>query len=382
VEVWQHRPQNGVIESLEWLTDVIRCKSAEYRLCLRQAPRQTFSLQHQMDEAEYGLAREKARKVGGDPLFVPDWPRLTVIPAIAAGTTAIPVDAAHASAVQVDSSVLLWESFTKFEVCIVTEIGDGTIGIEATTQAYTYVVAVPLRVGTFAQPFANTRYAAKYTTEHALFVVTATEDMNDLTAVAYPTYLDKPLVTSKREMINAVEDTTERVCELFDSKISGLVNYPLHTTPRTAMNISLTAQTAQERIDLRTFLATLCGRWKSFYLPSGNADFTLTKDITAGDGFIQVAAVDFVNTYGLGTDIALLSMTGAVVAIRVTSVTTEVAGSERLRFAGAFSGGMPMTTVDKVSKLILSRLDADRIELQYIPGLALTVSVLTQEVPA
>jgi len=382
MEVWQHRPQNGVIESLEWLTDVIRCVSAEYRLSLRPIPRQTFSLQHQMGEMEYGLAREKARKVGGDPLFVPDWPRLTVIPPIDAGTTALPVDASHASSVKVDSSVLVWESFTKFEVCVVTSIGEGTIGIEATTQAYTYAVVVPLRVGTFAQPFVNTRHPARYTTEHALFVITDTEDMTDGAAVAYPTYLGDPLVTSKREMINTTEDTTARESAVFDSKIGGLVNYLLHTSSRTAMNIALTAQTVQEHINLRTFLASLRGRWKSFWLPSGNADFTLTKDIVAGDDFIQVAAVDFVNTYGLGTDVAVLLKSGTAFALRITSVTTEVAGSERLHYAGAFSGGMPMANAFKVSKLIHSRLDSDRIELQYIPGLALTVSVPTQEVPA
>ena len=334
-----------------------------------------------MSEAVYGLARQKARLVGGDPLFVPDWPHHVDIPAISISTVSLPVDALHISALKVDASVLIWESNTKYEVCTITGIGEGTISISATTQGYTYPTVVPLREGTFYQAFTSTRRAGHDVEAKAIFIITETEDMTDADAVAYPTYLSNPVVVTPRELIHSAEDVIDRESERFDGKITGIVNYPLYSEATTAMSVALTAQTLQDEINLRTFLVAMRGRWKSFWLPSGNADFTLTKDIEGGDDYIQIAEVDFEDTYGLGTDVVVLTLAGGIIAIRVTSVTTEVEGSERLHFAGAISGSTPMSAVDKMCKLTLSRFDADRIELQYLPGLALTAVVPTQEIP-
>jgi hypothetical protein len=380
MELWSHNPQNGVIESLEWLTDVIRCKSAEYRLCLRQYPRQTLSFDHQMSEREYGLAREKARKVGGDPLLVPDWSQMQSMPPMSAGTVSIPVDSSHASAYKSGGSLMLWEAFDYCEVCVIQAVNSGTLTITATTKAYTVAEAVPLRTCTFAQPFECDRPAAHYALPKALFLATATESMVDASAVAYADYRGYPLVTSPREKIGSVSDNTSRDIERFDSRLGGIVNYPLHATARTAMQLSITAQTLQERINLRTFLATTRGRWKAFWLPSWNVDFELTQDIAAGDSHIQIAGIGFVANYGIGTDIAVITNAGVCVPMRITNVVVDGA-NERLYSTSAFSGSLARSAVDRVCKLTLSRFDVDRLELQYLPGLAMTAVVPTQEVP-
>jgi hypothetical protein len=333
-----------------------------------------------MSEREYGLAREKARIVGCDPLLVPDWAQMQVMPPMDAGTTSLPVDNTHAPAFQEGRSLLLWESYDYCEVCAISSIGEGTVAISATTQSYTDAVAIPLRTCTFAQAFEGERIAAHYNTARAHFLATATENMIDSTAVAYPTYLGDSLVTSPRETIRSAADGVSREHERFDSKLGGLANYALHTQSRIAMSLAITAQTAQERINLRTFLATVCGRWLAFWLPSWNADFVLTKDIVAGDSYIQIAAVDFANTYGIGTDVTLITTAGYFTPMRITSVVVD-GNNERLYSAGAFSGGLAMANVDRVCKLTRSRFDADRIELQYLPGLAMTAVVPTQEVP-
>jgi len=383
MEVWQYPPQNNVIESLEWLTDIIHCRNGEFRACTRRFPRQEFSFQHQFDEGTYGLAREKRRIVGGSQLYVPDWPRMATIPAVNAGTVTLPVDTAHASSFKVGGAVLVIESTTLYEVHTVSDIGDGTITVSALTHSYSRPLVVPLRVGTFVQPLAGTRYASHYVTAHALFKITATEDMIDATATVLPTYLNWPVILSARELINSSEDSVDRVVETLDSATGGLANYSLYSYAQTSMSVALTAQTSQQAIDLRSLLATLCGRWKAFWLPSNNADFTLTKDIADGEDFVQVAAVGFAASYGLGTDIGILTKVGGIIGLRITSVTTEIPGNERLHFtSGAFAGNLAISLVDKVCTLTPSRLDADRIELQYKPGLVLTVVVPTQEVLA
>lgn len=383
MEVWTHRPQGHVVESLEWLTDIIACKAGEKRASLRPLPRMTLTFDHQFSAREYGLAREKARLVGGDPLYVPEWQHLTDIPGISAGTVSIPVNAAHIPAYKVGGSLLLWEDYDHFEVCSISAIGSGTISISATVNNYDYLTVAPLREGTFAQPFTGKRPPAHYNTAQAVFVVTATEDMFDASATPYLAYKGKALVTSSREGINDLEDTMARELDVLDSKTGPLINYPKRSDATLGMSVAITAQTAAELLNLRSFLATLRGRWKSFWLPSWNHDLEITANIVAGNNYVQVSAIDFANTYGIGSHLVVVTKTGGFIAWQVASVSTEVAGSERLHFTGGvFSGGLDMALVDRVCLLTLSRLDADRIELQYLPGLAVTVAVPTVEVPA
>jgi hypothetical protein len=381
MEVWQYRPQGPVVESLEWLTDVIGCKRVEYRLCLRKWPRQTFACAYQMDEQTYGRARQKAAKVGGDELYVPDWPRLAEMPlSVPAGTVSLLVDTAHAPSYHVGGSLLLMESAGRFEVCTIAAKGTGVITVAApVTQSYTRPTVVPLRVGTFAQPFEGKRPPAHYNTISAVFNVVVTEDMTDASAEAYPAYLGYPVVDNPRETIKDVSDKVEREVDTFDSKTGPIANYALKSAPTTAMSLSITTTDLQDMINVRSFLASVRGRWKAFWLPSWNADFTLTKDISPGDSFIQIEAIGFAATYAVGTDVALITASGFALAIRVTSVTTS-AGNELLHFAGAFGSGLSKDIVYKACKLTLSRLDADRVEIQYMPGLAAKVVVPTQEV--
>lgn len=380
MEVWQYPPRNGVIESLQWVTDVIRCKTAEWRFSLQEVPRQTLLLKHQLSEQEYGLACQKRRLVGGDPLFVPYWPAMTQIPTISAGTVSLPVDATHVPAYKVGGSLLLWTSNTQFEVCTISQIGVGTVTISPTTSAHTRPDVVPLRVGTFAQALAGNRPTAHYDEAQALFLVTATEDLIDASAVLYAEYANYPLITAQREDIRAIEDTIDREVEQLDSKIGPVANYAVRSYATAEMSISITAQTAQEYINLRTLLASLRGRWKAFWLPSWNHDLVLTKSIVAGDDFIEVDAVGFASTYGVGTHVAVITLTGGFLPLQVTSVTVA-SGKERLHFGDTFRSNIAASAVDRVCKLTLSRLDADRVELQYMPGLATKVVIPTQEVP-
>ena len=384
MEVWTHRPQGNVIESLEWLTDIIACRSAEQRFRMRLLPRQMFTFAHQMDTQEYGRALQKARNVGGDPLYVPDWLCLVEKGAINVGTVSLALDTSHMPAYKAGGHVLLWEAFDHFEVCSISAIADGALTISATTKSYTRPTVVPLRVGTFAQPFSGSRPPARYNTAQVVFVVTATEDMVDAAATLYQTYAGYPLVTSSREEIHSAEDTAAREVSTLDSSVGGLVNYPVRSFPATSMSVAITAQTPAELINLRSFFASLCGMWKAFWLPSQNIDFVLTKDVEAGDTFIQIEAVDYATNYRYYSHVAIVTVMGYAIPLQVTRVSTEVSGSERLHCASAvlYGGGvLGRESVDRVCLLTLSRLAADRIEFQSLPGLAAAVVAPTVEVP-
>ena len=296
--VWPFIPQKNVVESIEWLTDILKCKKVEYRLCLRAIPRVIYSCKYQLDDGDYGVARELARSVGGDPVFVPDWPTATQIPTISPSTVSLPVDVTHAPAYRVCGSALIWTGNSTHEVVTVTALGTGTISISATVNGYATPWVIPLRLGTFSQEFSGDRGPQTYSTCAAVFTCIDTEDLSGASGgLSYPTYLADdqsvaiPVVTDPVYIINNVQEKNTREVETLDSQTGPLVKYALFSTPNQSAVLAWFVADAPSLWALRVWLHTRRGRWKQFWTSSWNADVTVTKDITAGDGSIQIAAI-------------------------------------------------------------------------------------------
>jgi hypothetical protein len=374
----------NVVESLEWLTSIIKCKRAEYPQCLCQMPRTSYAFKYQLEDIDYAAARELARVVGGDPVYVPDWPNATQIPTIGAATVTLPVTTTHAPAYRQGGFALVWGSNASYEVVSVTSVvngGLGTISISATVAGYTLPWVAPLRVGTFSQDFTGDRGPHTYSQASAAFLCVDTEDLLSMGSDLYPSYLGYPLVTDPIEVINSISEHNVREVEELDSRTGPIYKYPIYATPNQSAVLAWTAQNAADLWELRVWLHTLRGRWKRFWTSSWNGDVVLTKDIAPGDNSLQVAAMGFATEYPLPMDLAVMNeATGVFVPLRIVSVATSGA-NELLYWSGSWSGSTwPMAAL-KVSKLTLSRLDSDRIEIQHLPGRQATIVAATKEVP-
>jgi hypothetical protein len=147
--------------------------------------------------------------------------------------------------------------------------------------------------------------------------------------------------------------------------------------------LAWTAQNAIQLWALRVWLHTRKGRWKQFWTSSWNADVTITKNIAAGDGSIQIAAIGFASKYPANTDLVVVNASnGGAIQLRVVSVTAGPPGHEVLNWDGGVWSGSTWNMEDlTTSKLTLSRLGADRIEIQHLPGRQATIVAATKEVP-
>jgi hypothetical protein len=383
VAIWPYMPQRGAVEALEWMTDVIRCKSAEYRQCLRAAPRRELAYTYQMTPEQFGRAKELARKTGGSAIYLPVWTEHAHVGAISAHTVNLAIDGSHASYTS-GGSLIVWESDTHCEVVTIGTVGTGTISLNPwVVDDYTDAYVMPAIEVTFAQEFEADRDEATARVEtQARFVATETTDLSG-SAPAYTTYLNYPIALTPPELIaGSVREQFEREVETLDSG-SGLAwRSPLYDDPIRRSMASWYAEGQEAVWDLRVWLHSLKGRWKAFWLPSWNADVAVTKELSAGDSFIEVAAVGFAAAYTLPVDMAVMTTAGTAICLRVASVTTDGApGTERLQFAGALSGSLALANIAQTCQLSLCRFDADRIEIQHRTGRSATVAAPTVEVP-
>lgn len=382
--VWPFKPSTATV-AYEWLTDIVRCKTAEYRASIRPVPRMSYIYQHIMDADAYSTAGELARTIGGDPVYVPEWPWYAQTASLTTSEVTIPVDATNVPGYKAGGYLLVWESNVKYEVCRIQTIGDDTITIYSPglTRSYTTPRVMPIRLGTFAQEFGSDRKAADYTECEAVFDVTETEDLNVTygDGTAYMEYLGVPVVSEPAELLNGVRDGFERATELLDSRTGPLNRHALYSTPNRSAVISWYLERSALWQQL-LWVHARKGRWKSFWVSSWNADVVVTRDIWSGDTTIEIAAMSFSSFYPNPTDLAISTTDGVGWIVRVTGATAGDPGKELLTLSAPFVGIAEVATISKTSRLTLSRFDSDRVEVAYRAGGAATIVIPTQEVPA
>ena len=378
---WPFYPQMDVVETLEFETDVHKCRRAEYRRSLRPLPRIFYAYSYKLDAADYAAARELRRTIGGDDLYVPDWPNATQIPTIGVATVSLPVDVTRAPAYRVNGKALIWGSNTSYEVVAVTVLGTGTITISATAVGYTKPWVVPLRTGTFVQELTGDRGPHEWSGASATFRCIDTENLSAASGgPSYPTYLGDPLVIDPVEIINGAGESNKREVSENDS-VTGLVyQYPIYATPNQSAVLAWTAQSAAEVWALRVWLHQCRGRWKQFWTASWNADAQPTFGLTPGDTSIQIIDVGFSSKFTLPIDMAIVDPSGQAQAVKIVSTSTGTGGHEYLDLSMPFSG-TAVPVIDKLCKLTLSRLGSDRIDIQHLPGRQATIVAATTEVP-
>lgn len=393
METWAYPPQKQFSESLEWLTDVQRCRTAEYRQSIRHRPRQEFQFPHRLTAAQFGKAKVLARDLGSDSLLVPLWSWFTEPGALAAGATLVPKNTSDSFLLlEVGSSVMIWEGASKWEVHVVelnsTNPAFPYITLEdAITQDFTRPILVPLREGQFAQEFEATRSTSEWVECSARFRIISGDDHYSDYATrgglySSESYLSHPVVTDRSLATSGIREQFERQYEELDSLIGGAYRYPTLSRSEQTGQITWSAQTRAGARDLVYWLHSRKGRWKSFWIPSWNKDLTVTHEIASSDTSIEIADIGMRTSGEFPFDIMILTKAGARVYCHVTGATTGAAGKEVIGLSSEVGAHLYTWDIEAVCFLTLSRFASDRIEINHSSGGNVTATALIAEVPA
>lgn len=382
--VWPFRPQMSVVEWLEWVTDIQRCYSAEYRHCSRMDPRMGLQHEYILDPVVYGLAVEVCRANSVGFIDVPEWTSLSDIVPTSAGTGTLAIDASTTPAYVVGGKLLLWESNQSYEVRTISGIGTGTVSIDATTANHGKSTVCPLRSAIFVDYLSADREPVDgYVRCQAGFQISVTEDLTPTygSGIAYPDYKDSPVVTAQVEIISGAREDISRETTMHDSEAGVLVRWPIYATPNRNGVLAWYCANATEIWNVRRWIHSRKGQQKSFWAPSWNGDVTITKAIAGSDETIEIAACGFASTYTFPMDMGILDGNGGGWFFRVTGAHAGSSGKELLELDVPFDGSVGLDEIYRVSKLTLSRFATDRIEFHHLPGRQATVAVPITEDP-
>lgn len=370
IVAWVWRPDAPMTETLEWLTEIIESRDgSEQRRRLRNAPRQGFDVQvtapesvaQVMDTAVYGWqARSWA---------MPMWAEQAVVATpLAAGATSVAVDAT-ASDYRAGGLAMLWQSETVNEVLQVQAVAAGLVTFALpTTVAFTArTVLMPVRTARMTGPARRDDNAAGHAKFSASFIVTDNADLPGAAApVQYAGY--DVLLDALYTQGGVVRRDIDRPVEAIDfGKGIWTVDSPRdYSTAAYEMRWRLRNGAASWA--LRGWLHRRAGRLLPFWMPTWRGDLQLLATVGPNDATIRVADTGYARLLQ-GAPVRahlMVELTDGTRLYRaVQAAATGSAGEELLTLATPFGREVAPAAVRRICWLVLCRLNADRISVEW-----------------
>lgn len=380
MQVWPFMPQKGLTESLEWLTDVIRCRAGEDRVPLRHIPRQGYQFNCQLDPTEYGRARTFARE-NSQEFLLPVWPHYHNVGDLIWGATSI--NGVFDQRFYTDR-IIVWESASKWEVLDLSG-NTGTVLSLATevSRNYTDAAVAPLQVVRFAQApdFAvgNSDIKQVNLRVRAIKAVVLTP------SVSLPQHRGKDVLLDPNILVRQLKEQHYREVDEVDSYSGIVASREKYAAPETKSTMSWHPLDRVELLTTLEWIHSRRGRFHAFWYRSHNKDLVPRSSLAANtDPLYPVTdKVEVTRIEGLKApfDIAITSSTGARRFYRVQAVQNVSTDRMALILTGNAGASWPQAELAGISFLVGVRFDADRVEVRYTQGGAATISVPIIEVP-
>lgn len=383
MELWPFIPQRGLTESLEWLTDVIRCKAGEDRVALRHLPRQTFQARCFLDPEEYGRAKAFSRSQSQE-FLMPMWPLCHNVGNLLWGAVSI---AGEFDPRFFSGQVVIWEDSSKWEVANVESVdGSALTLVSELSRGYTNAALAPVQVVRFAQA-PDFRVGTSDIKEVDLRTLSI--GALQLTSSAEPViYRGLHVLMDDNILVSQLRERHFREVDETDNRTGIIAAKEVYSNAETATVMSWHPLTRAELYVTLEWIHTRKGRRHAFWYRSHNADFlplsALGPNTTPGESGTDYIEVERVDTLAdlVPFDILIERTDGARRFYRVQATREPSSGRTALVLAGNAGPQWTLPEIARISFLVCVRFDADRIEIRHTVGGAATVSVPVVEVPA
>lgn len=373
VVLWRWIPDGEYKENLEFYTHILKTRSSEQRIAMREAPRQSFDLSFTKRDHEFTeikiAAKEWVARLWGCPV----WREQSTVSA-AATATAINFDTTSAD-YRDGGLVMLWETPDKAAAVEIDTVRVDGIDLSLPlSDDWTNALVMPLRLARIKGGVDISRKGAGITNLSASFHVT---DNVNLSESAYIQYLGYDVFTDEQVVQGGLSERISVPIQEFDNGSGPVVVETLQDFTDFSKSIGRLIADKAGLWTFRKWLHSRMGKQKAFWLPSWNKDFVVVADITALAVLIAVQDVDASLYVSVPFDIMLKTTDGNIQYRRVSNIS-RVDGIEYLTIDSAV-GAITTAEVDICCLMALCRLNADKIELNHDTHTKTTIPVI--EVP-
>lgn len=366
VLIWPFQPQEPMSEASRWATNVLQPYSAEQRISLLDKPRQEVGYSHILNKREFARASMYVEKWAANVFMLGLWYEQTNVGTLTALDTTIVFDTSDAD-YRDGGFALVWEDSDTYEAVEIDTVAGGQLNLSGSlVNSYSNAIVMPLRRGRLLDRVLElTRDGTVYATSNMTFTLL---DGIDLSAGAtpYTTHSTYEVMEDRPVAFDSLSTSVFWPQYVLDNG----TNEPYADTTRSkgfmGHTATWTSQAGTDMYALREWLHSIKGRWKSFWMPSYNADLVLTADIGSADTTITITHIDFTTLYTTA-DIMILLNDGTRYYRAVTASVDN--GTTETLTISALGANVAAADVDMISIMRLSRFDADRQEfIHYTNG--------------
>lgn len=379
MSVWPFVPQRRMKELMEWKTEVIRCRSAEQRLCLRNVPRTTVEYDFQLLPQEIEAATVLARQYGADEFLLPFWHELEYVGTVASSATNIVVDTTT-KRYKVGGSGFIIGSDGKYETFTIDTVNPGSIDIAAPGIALGFAGAVvmPAHPARVKKPFNFRKYSAEYFTADMEYILT--EDFGITASNPYPSFNSSYVLTDRPLALGSARESHTREFEGFGNLSGPLFYSKTHTYAVGTGTMSWSFNTVAEAWAFRLWMYDVKGKQESFYAPRWTRDFPMNTDALTADDFLIIDTNDWLQDTYLGPICVVLN-DGTQLYYIVDSWQSHTAGTYRMNLTTTLGQDIAVADVEMITRMPKMRFNSDNIEFDYQDAKVVDVRLPIMEVP-
>lgn len=380
--MWPFIPQRGITESLEWMTDIIRCRAGEDRVALRHLPRQAYQVVCLLSPDQYGRAKVFSRTQSRDFLF-PMWQHYENVGTMAMGQETIAGDFdTRFFAVGVQMAV--WESAERYDVVTITAASQAELTFNPPlTAVVNDACLLPLQVVRWSQSPAYT--LNKQDRVQAALVLKAVGALELTPSYTYPQYRGMDVLLDDNILVSDLAENSFRELDEVDNGSGIIAGTPIYTTAQFRSTMSWHPLNRTERMRMLEWVHSRRGKRRAFWYRSHNSDLKPTTGVGPNvddPGFdrLVVSGVPAADQ-NVPFDLVVERTNGDRRFYRCSAVAVVSGSQTALRLSPATGTAWTLPEIRRVSFLTAVRFDSDRVEINYTNGGAATISMPIVEVP-
>jgi hypothetical protein len=369
--VWSINPnwKNGITETLEWLSDVMRNSyGAEQVRALRLSPRRTFEVAFNPLDQERAFFDLWLSRLSSDEFMLPLWhDRGTLTADVVVGATFIPFDTTYREFVVGGMAILVGDDPFTFDKVVIEAISDAGITVTAGGVTQNWSIG-----GTSVHPLRRARLqdkSAAAAITSRLGEATLRFELNQANDIAdegtwdtlygdYPVIVDEP---NRRENLKLTFDG-ETV--LIDNE-AGLREMTDDAGRAFTMHTHLMMLVGRsEQWAFRQMLYRLRGQQGAVWLPTFNRDVELSRDRLATDALLDFKKIGYAYTGGVVDGRQDLLIDGTITRKITALGAAPSVAEERVTLDSALGTALPTGTF--ASFMDICRLATDAIQIDHI----------------
>lgn len=367
--LWPLTPNwsDAVIESLEWLTDVLRAQNGRaQKRGLRRSPRRGLEFSVLADDQNRRVLDNLLQANGSGYWLLPVWHDVQLLTSgVVIGSTTITCLTTGFDFVEGGKAVLR-TSLTDWEVVTIDTVDTAGLTLSAATlQAFDAGVALyPLRLAMLNSQPEETTWSDRMGTRPISFRIA--EPCDWIAVLPASIYRGYPILDRRPDWSQTPKNTFERDLDIVDSETGPITVFDWPGRSFRQISMRWIAYGRAENAALRSLIYALRGRQQTVWVPSWQSDLRLVNTVSAiaTSLTIEWSGYSLFGVQAHWRDIRIELTDGAAFYRRITAVDTED-DREILDIDTALGVTVTPAQVRCISFMVLAEQVSDTVELRH-----------------